>query len=80
MKKETKAAKTKRNMTSIEWDDDVFEMIEEAKRLNPNFSITKTVNAALRKHGEDILAELAEEQKLAAENLMNFLQNRKKKK
>lgn len=65
-------------MSSIEWDLDVLELIEEARRLDPNFKLGETVNESLRKHGHDVLKEMAEEQKKIAERTLEFVARKTK--
>lgn len=68
----------KRSISGIAWDDDVLEMINEAKKLDPNFNLGEIVNTAVRKHGDSVLREMAEEQKKVADQTLAFVEKRTK--
>lgn len=59
-------------MSSIAWEPDVLELIQEARNLDPNFNLGDTVNQSLRKFGLEVLKENAEAQKRIADKTIAF--------
>lgn len=74
--KKIQQTKKKRQMRSFEADADVAEMLEAAVQAGRN--LTHIMNAALRKHGPDILGEMAKEMREQADALEKKISSSKR--